>query len=334
MNWHFWKKTYHTAAAAILGFSTTCGSSLITPSTAEIAEYFNVSEVAAILTLSLFSLGLALGPVIAAPISEAFGRSIVYKVTAFGYLFFILGAGFSTNFGSLLVCRLFAGIVGGPCLAVGAGTNADLYTTAERAIPSTFYALMPFLGPAIGPIIGGFTASFKTWQWSQWSTIFIGLAALAIVLPMSETYKKVILKRRARKRGLPPPAAAVDTMTVNHIKEIILNNFVTPIKMLATEPIVLLFSLYNALGFAILFSFFAAYPYSFGLVYHFVSWQTGLLFLAIGIGVVLAGVTSLIINHFYYLPNYRKAVARGETNLPPEYRLLMAQLGSLGLPIG
>lgn len=137
------KKAYHTAATACLGFSVTCGSSLITPATPEIAERFDVSRTASILALSLFVLGLAVGPMIAAPISETYGRSVVYKVSSLAYMLFVLGAGFSNSFGSLLVCRFLAGTVGGPVLAVGAGTNADMYTAKNRAVASSLFIMMP-----------------------------------------------------------------------------------------------------------------------------------------------------------------------------------------------
>lgn len=137
------KKAYHTAATACLGFSVTCGSSLITPATPEIAERFDVSRTASILALSLFVFGLAVGPMIAAPISETFGRSVVYKVSALTYMLFVLGAGFSNSFASLLVCRFLAGTLGGPVLAVGAGTNADMYPPKNRAIASSLFVMMP-----------------------------------------------------------------------------------------------------------------------------------------------------------------------------------------------
>lgn len=70
INWPGWKKAYHTGASAVLGFAVTCGSALITPSVTSISEEFNVSLTAAILTLSLYVFGLALGPVLAAPVSE------------------------------------------------------------------------------------------------------------------------------------------------------------------------------------------------------------------------------------------------------------------------
>jgi MFS family permease len=116
---------------------------MITPSTPEIAERFGVSRTVSILALSLFVLGLAVGPMIAAPISETYGRSVVYKVSALAYMLFILGAGFSDSLASLLVCRFFAGTIGGPVLAVGAGTNADMYAAKDRAIASSFFIMMP-----------------------------------------------------------------------------------------------------------------------------------------------------------------------------------------------
>jgi fucose permease len=137
------KKAYHTAATACLGFSVTCGSSMISPATPEIAERFNVSRTASILALSLFVLGLAVGPMIAAPISETYGRSVVYKVSAATFMLFILGAGFSESLASLLVCRFLAGAIGGPVLAVGAGTNADMYNSKNRAVASSLFIMMP-----------------------------------------------------------------------------------------------------------------------------------------------------------------------------------------------
>jgi hypothetical protein len=149
-NWPLFKRCMHIFPIAFLSFAVTAGSSMITPSTPEIEEHFKVSRTASILSLSLFVLGLGLGPTIAAPLSEKFGRSAVYKSSGLIYMLFIMGAGFSKSFGGLLVCRLLAGMSGGPVLAVGAGTNADCFPPSTRAISSTFYVMAPFLGPALG----------------------------------------------------------------------------------------------------------------------------------------------------------------------------------------
>jgi MFS family permease len=54
------------------------------------------------------------------------------------------------------------------------------------------------------PVVGGFAAQHKGWRWTQWSLIFVTLAAFIIAAPMSETYKPIILKQRAKKYGIAP----------------------------------------------------------------------------------------------------------------------------------
>ena len=141
------KKALHFMSTAFLCLSVTAGASMITPGTYEIATKFQVSHTAALLSLSLFVLGLALGPTIAAPISESMGRNVVYKITFPIHMVFIVGAGFSKSFGGLLICRLLAGAFGAPCLAVAAGTVSDLYRPYEIATPGAFVVMTPFLGP-------------------------------------------------------------------------------------------------------------------------------------------------------------------------------------------
>lgn len=327
------KKAFHTAATACLGFSVTCGSSLITPATPEIAERFEVSRTASILALSLFVLGLAVGPMIAAPISETYGRSVVYKVSALTYMLFILGAGFSKSFGSLLVCRFLAGALGGPVLAVGAGTNADMYLPKDRAVASSLFIMMPFLGPSLGPVIGGFAAQFKGWRWTQWCTIFIALAVTVPVMCMSETYKKIILARRAKRLNIPPPQQT-NLKGLALVKMLLTVTLARPLHMLFTEPTVFLFSLYTAFTFSVLFAFFAAYPYTFTTVYGFNTWQYGLTFTAIGLGVLLAVATNVFVDRLYYAKHHQRVLKEGRTAVPPEYRLLCAQMGCFGVPIG
>lgn len=144
---HEVKKALHTFPVALLCLSVTAGSSMITPGVPEIQDDFHVSQTAALLPLSLFVLGLAVGPAFAAPISESLGRAAVYKVTVPVYMLFILGAGFSDSFAGLLVCRLLAGMSGGPCLAVIAGTVADLFDAEHVGTAASIMMMAPLLGP-------------------------------------------------------------------------------------------------------------------------------------------------------------------------------------------
>lgn len=296
-------------------------------------ERFHVSSTVALLGLSLYVLGLAFGPVLAAPISETRGRKVVYRVSLPLAAFFTLGAGFSQNMASLAVTRFFAGFFGSPTLAVGAGTNVDLWLPVHRAVASGLFLLAPFLGPALGPALGGFAAQHKGWRWTQWLTIFVMVLAYVYSLGMKETYKKIILQNRAKKLGIPPPPKGLTGIAA--LKFLVTVTLFRPIKMLYTEPIVFFFSMYTGFNFSVLFAFFDAFPIVFGGVYHFNIGLTGLSFLGIGLGVCLGSVTAIAANHRWYRPLHIKSLSEGKGgHVAPEHRLYAAMIGSFGLPIG
>ena len=94
-------------------------------------------------------------------------------------------------------------------------------------------------------------------------------------------------------------------------------------------------SLYTAFTFAILFLFFAAIPYVFERPpYLFSASHTGLIFIAIGLGVCLASLTGIVIDDKFYQAQYRKAVSAGAHHAQPEHRLYNAMIGSVGIPVG
>jgi len=103
-----------------------------------------------LLGLSLFLWALGLGAIIAAPVSEYYGRRIVYLTTVPIFGLFILGSGLAQNFATLAVCRFFAGFFGSAVVSVGGGTNADLWQPALAGFVYPFYFVSPFLGPAFG----------------------------------------------------------------------------------------------------------------------------------------------------------------------------------------
>lgn len=167
LNWPAWRRHYQVIPPAFISFAayvqlpflplqhsnipdSTLGSSIYSPAFPAIQEKFNVSPTVALLPLSLYVIALGFGPLLAAPLSEVFGRHIVYLATAPLGALFTMGAGFSQNIQTLCILRFFAGMSFSPCLAIGAGTIADVNLPENRAYPTTLYIMAPFLGPALG----------------------------------------------------------------------------------------------------------------------------------------------------------------------------------------
>jgi len=105
--------------------------------------------------------------------------------------------------------------------------------------------------------------------------------------------------------------------------------------MLYTEPIVIVWSIYIAFNFAVLYSFFAAFPFVYTNVYGFDIQQIGLTFISLAIGSISASATVILVDRLWYQKLHASRNSKWTSGVvPPEYRLYAAMIGSFGLPVG
>jgi MFS family permease len=126
-------------------------TSTYTPAIPYVQEHFNVSRELAIVPLSIYALGMGVGPLLAAPLSELYGRRIVYFVSMPLFLAFEAGAGAAQNIQTLIVCRFLASALGTAPLAIGAGSISDVWVLEkDGGFAGMLFILAPFLGPCLG----------------------------------------------------------------------------------------------------------------------------------------------------------------------------------------
>ena len=184
----------------------------------------------------------------------------------------------------------------------------------------------------IRPVIGGFVVENKDWQWTQWTLLFFVAASMLLSVGMKETYKKTLLERRAKFRGIM--LQKTGPQGIEALKFLLTVTLFRPIRMLFVEPIVAFFSFYVAFNMGVVFGFFDAFPIVFAGVYHFNSGEDGLTFLGLGVGFCLGVVTFLVVDQFTYQKHYHKSLREGrEGAVLPEHRLYSAMIGSIALPI-
>ena len=332
-NWSKGKKIYHTFVPASIAFVCTLASSIYTPGRDSLMADLNVSAEVALFPYVFYVLGLAFGPLIAAPTSETHGRRAVYLVAIPLFALFTVGAGFSQNIASVTICRFFAGVFGSPGLSIGSATLADMWKPHERAVPMAIYICTPFLGPSVGPLVGGYVVAAKGWRWTQWTLLFFTIAGLAPALAMQETYKSAILKRRAKQLGIPPKGPQ---RTMWEATKFFLRSTLTrPIRMAFVEPVVAALTIYIALNFAMLYAFFAAFPYVFERAYGFGIQSTGLTFLGLGVGCLVGCAIVIVFSKLVFKRQVQASKERGEDGkVKPEARLYLAMIGGICLPLG
>ncbi|KAK5779975.1 hypothetical protein RI543_002515 [Arxiozyma heterogenica] len=351
-NWPSWKKWFTTMTAAFLCLVVSMGSSLYVCSVPELVARYHINQTLALAGLTFYLLGLS--TVIGAPLSEVFGRKPIYVISLPLSCLFTMAVGLSSgHMRIILPCRFLAGAFASPAMSIASGTIMDIFDVDEMSVAMTFFCLAPFMGPIISPIIAGFACQYENWRWSQWILLFASGLIYPFILLMPETHKGVILRKRAVKRKIKLKEFTREDQK-EFLKITLTITVFRPLKMLVVEPIVLVFSIYVAFIFAVLFAFFEAYPVIYRGVYLMDIGISGLPFLGIGLGLWLGSLLYIIIDRKYLFPKapegtpdlahpvslrvtpyrgHRDPVTNELLPINPESLLLSCKIGSIALPV-
>lgn len=331
------RKWLYTFLLGSICFVVALGSAIVTGDLEAPVEYFGVSQEVIILsTVTVFVIGFGVGPCLFAPLSEEVGRKPVYTVTLALALIFILPCGLAQNIATLLIGRLLDGIFFSAPMTLIGGSLADIWEASERGKAMAIFSAAPFLGPVMGPIFGGLLGDYTdTWRWVYWAFLIIAsvfIAIFTVVVP--ETHTNTILKRRAkklRKNTGDDTYKALCELKPRKFLEVAKVSLLRPF-ILLSELIVFLITLYMSVVYGLLYMFFFAYPVVYMEDKGWLASKTGVMFIPIGVGVLLATAVAPFINNDY---NKRAQPYRDRGELPPpELRLIPMMMACWFVPIG
>ncbi|KAK6206983.1 multidrug resistance protein [Colletotrichum tabaci] len=335
-NWPVAKKVFVTFQICLLTASIYIGSAIYTAGLTDVMKVFGVSQVAALLGLTLFVAGYGLGPMIWSPLSEIpqVGRNPVYIGTLFVFFLLQIPTATSSSFGMLLAFRFISGFVGSPVLATGGATLVDIWSPKKRAYPIACWGIAAVAGPTLGPVVGGFAAMAKGWTWPIWELMWLsGLVFILLFFCLPETSSTNILYRRAKRlrkitgneKIKSEPEVMAEDLTG---KEIVMMCLVRPFTLNFAEPMVFLLNLYIALIYGLLYIWFESFPIIFTGIYGFSPGMQGLAFLGI-----MAGAFVAIPPFFWYLHKYLEPQFDENGDIQPEKRLPPAFVGAFAIPL-
>jgi len=116
------------------------------------------------------------------------------------YCGFQAGASRVQTFTGLVILRLITAILGGPVLAVGGASVADMYSPMEIPIMLAIWVIPAFSGPGLGPIFANPAGQANGWRWTMYELLWIaGFTTIVLVFLLPETSHTNILLRRAER---------------------------------------------------------------------------------------------------------------------------------------
>ena len=184
-------------------------------------------------------------------------------------------------------------------------------------------------GPFCGPMLGGFiTKSYLGWRFTAWVPAWMSYASIFLVWQFqAETYGPVILvskaaelRRLTRNWGIHAKQEEVEV----DLKELAVKNVSRPLRILFTEPIVLIITIYMSFIYGLLYLNLTAYAIVFQQIYGWELGVAGLPFMALIVGVMIGFICVIFLNKDYV----KKLEANN--NIPvPEWRLYLVMPGGI-----
>lgn len=135
------------------------------------------------LTLTACLIGVAVGQVLAGPLSDVRGRRMPLLVGIAGYAIASLLCAFAPSVTALIVLRLVQGILGGAALVIVRAVVRDLYDGAAIARIFATLMLVSGLAPILAPIAGAQLLAFTSWRGVFVALSLAGLLLLAAAIP-------------------------------------------------------------------------------------------------------------------------------------------------------
>ena len=110
-------------------------------------ESFGIrSETLIVLGITTYLMGLAIGSLILAPLSEMYGRRPIYLVCIALFTVFIIPCALAQNLAMMLVFRAFGAFFAAAMISNAPGTVNDIVTEEYRALAFSVWSIGPMNG--------------------------------------------------------------------------------------------------------------------------------------------------------------------------------------------
>ncbi|KAK4096576.1 major facilitator superfamily transporter [Parathielavia hyrcaniae] len=185
-----WRRRFIISVITVAGFFGPLAGGIYLPALPVLEHEFQASATAINVTVSLFMLTFAVGPLFWASFADWKGRRPLYLISIAIYIGAnVLLAAVPANYGALVFLRIVQAFGSAAVVSMGAGSVADTTEPKRRAFAMSIFLTGPQCGPIFGPVLGGALAE-ANWRWIFGFLAISGFVLwLVIFLALPETLR-------------------------------------------------------------------------------------------------------------------------------------------------
>jgi MFS family permease len=210
---------------------------------------------------------------------------------------------------------------------------SDCWRSEERGKAFAVITFVPLLGPALGPIVGGFVTQGLNWPWLFWIlSIFQAFITILFFFLFGETHHPTILAQKAKQlqKSTGQPYYTAYQKGDQSFLARLRTALVRPCRLLLTQPVLQIAALVMAVSFGILYLVLTTFSSLWTDHYHMSTNISSLHYLALVIGYICGSQVGGYVMDF----TWRRLTARNSGTTAPEYRVPPMIPTSVLLPMG
>ena len=176
-------------------FMENLDSTILATSIPQMAESLGENPLRLNVAITSYLLSLAVFIPISGWVADRFGARSVFCTAIGVFTFGSALCGLATSLPMLVLTRILQGLGGAMMTPVGRLIMLRSFPKSELVTAMSYVTLPALIGPAIGPLVGGFLTTYMNWRWIFYINIPIGVLGIALAYRFAENFRSSAVSR-------------------------------------------------------------------------------------------------------------------------------------------
>lgn len=159
-----------------------------------IAESLNEKPLRLHMAITAYMLAFAAFLPLSGWLADRFGARQIFRLSMGIFTLSSIACGYAQTFEQLIFFRVVQGFGGAMMVPVGRLILVRAVPKSELVGAMVLMGIPSFIGPILGPVVGGFVATVASWRWIFWMNVPVGIVGVFLVTKYIDDVRETSVK--------------------------------------------------------------------------------------------------------------------------------------------